>query len=132
VSQILRPHSVKLLPIQTWRPTSRIIRRHTFCNVQQPTYHDQRDTLPHFKELTVITLQYKYRSTSRYLVTNLLLLKYYCYYTREIDLNIGVEVTGTPSKHSYCSIVLQKEIGTIFNSSCHQTGNCFNRSVFIL
>jgi hypothetical protein len=47
------------------------------CTIYNPRFgdHDQRDILLHFKELTVSTLEYKYRPTFRYLLTNSIIIE---------------------------------------------------------
>jgi hypothetical protein len=83
-------------------------------NLRLEDHHDERNVLSHFKGLTVSTLQYKYRTTSKYSLVKILTIKCYHYYTLEIDLIIGVGAASSLSKRFYCIIVLQKEIIIVF------------------
>jgi len=89
-----------MLPIRLWVYKFRIGEGLQTGTSSNPRFgdHDQKDVPPHFKGLTISTLQYKYKPTSKYSRAEIiLLLKHYCYYRRKIDLSIGVRITGIPT-----------------------------------
>jgi hypothetical protein len=59
------------------------------------------DQLPPYLRETDSHTHYKYPHTSRYTVTEIILIKALIHFLWRTDLSIGVRPTGTPGKHPY-------------------------------
>jgi hypothetical protein len=91
---------------------------------------DHEEVLPQLKGLTVSTLQYKCRSTSRYSLAEIMVIEAFIQIMQRINLSIGVRVAGTPSKYFYCDCYLQKEFIILHEAGlCHLIENCLNIKV---